>query len=89
MSVVNNRITQTEKQLKGGIANAVAMATLTQASRPSQNMLSVGTGYYKGASSVAIGLSQVSDNGKMTFKVNGSVSQKGDVAAGASVGFAW
>ena len=86
---VNNRIAQTEKRLKGGIANAIAMATLTQASLPSQNMLSVGTGYYRGSSSVAVGLSQVSDDGRVTFKVNGSVSQQGDVAAGAAIGFAW
>ena len=84
-----SRINYIEKKLKGGVANAVAMAGLSQAYLPSQGLVSVGVGNYSGVSSIAVGMSHISDNGKVILRVGGSASQKGTAAASASVGFAW
>ncbi|MDO4697164.1 MAG: YadA-like family protein, partial [Pasteurellaceae bacterium] len=86
---LNVSLQHTTKQLKGGISNAIAMASMPQAILPSQRQFSVGTGYYRGSSSLAVGLSRVSDNGRIVIKINGSASNKGDFAAGAGIGFNW
>ncbi|MGY4675514.1 YadA-like family protein [Ursidibacter arcticus] len=86
---VDKRINQVDKTAKAGTANAIAVASMPQAYAPSQNVFSVGTGNYKGANALAVGLSRVSDNGKVIIKLNGSVSDKDNMSVGAGIGFAW
>lgn len=89
---VENRVNHVEKEVKkvkGAISNAVAMASLPQASAPGQRQLSVATGHTLGTTSVAVGLNGLSDNGRISYKLNTSVSQKSDFAVGAGVGFTW
>lgn len=89
---LNNRVSGVEKQvnrIKGAVSNAVAMASMPQATNAGQRMVSVGTGHTHGITAVSVGLSGLSDNGKVSFKVNTSVSQKSDFAVGAGLGFAW
>ncbi|QNS16212.1 YadA-like family protein [Mannheimia bovis] len=92
IGVVNNRISNVEKEVKnvkGSVSNAVAMASLPQASLPGQHKLSVATGHTLGTTSVAVGLNGVSDNGRMSYKLNTSVSQNSSFAVGAGVGFSF
>ncbi|TNH00692.1 hypothetical protein FHQ23_08365, partial [Testudinibacter sp. TR-2022] len=86
---VNRRLDSVERYMKSGISNAIATASLPQAYGAGQSVVSVGVGNFKGSSSIAVGVSKVSDNGKVILKLNGSTSNSGDVAVGAGVGFAW
>ncbi|MGX3067456.1 ESPR-type extended signal peptide-containing protein [Ursidibacter arcticus] len=76
-----------DNRLRSGIAGAVASASLVQAFNPSESILAVGGGTYRGASALAVGYSKVSDNGKIIIKVTGSANNRGDYTGGASVGF--
>ncbi|MGX3014251.1 ESPR-type extended signal peptide-containing protein [Ursidibacter sp. B-7004-1] len=76
-----------DNRLRSGVAGAVASASLVQAFNPSESMLAVGGGTYRGASALAVGYSKVSDNGKIIIKVTGSANNQGDYTGGASVGF--
>ncbi|QLB41577.1 YadA-like family protein [Mannheimia pernigra] len=84
---LENKIARTEKRMSSGIAGAYAAASLINAPGAGDSMLSVGTGTFNGATAVALGYSRVSDNGKVSLKLIGSASNKGDVGGGASVGF--
>ncbi|MBV6528604.1 YadA-like family protein, partial [Ursidibacter maritimus] len=76
-----------DNRLRSGIAGAVASASLVQAFNPSESILAVGGGTYRGASALAVGYSKVSDNGKIIIKLTGSANNQGDYTGGASVGF--
>ncbi|MFZ7216042.1 YadA family autotransporter adhesin, partial [[Pasteurella] aerogenes] len=84
---VNRRMNDLDHDLRSGIAGAVAMATLVQAYNPGDSLLAVGGGTYRGASALALGYSKVSDNGKIIFKVSGSVNNAGHYMGGASIGY--
>ncbi|RKR77488.1 YadA-like family protein, partial [Otariodibacter oris] len=76
-----------DNRLRAGIAGAVASATLVQAFNPSDSLIAIGAGTYRGASALSLGYSKVSDNGKIIFKVTGSANNYGDFSGGASVGY--
>lgn len=84
---LGNRLTRVDHDLRSGIAGAVAIGSLVQAYNPSDSILAVGGGTYRGASALAVGYSKVSDNGRIIFKVNGSMNNSGHYMGGASVGF--
>ncbi|QLB45151.1 YadA-like family protein [Mannheimia pernigra] len=84
---LENKIARTEKRMSSGIAGAYAAASLINAPGAGDSMLSVGTGTFNGATAVALGYSKVSNNGKVSLKLIGSASNKGDVGGGASIGF--
>lgn len=86
---LNKRIDGVQKEARAGVSNALAVASLPQAYAPGQRLVSAGTGHYKGSTSIAVGMSQISDNGRVIFKLNGSASQKGDVGVGAGIGLVW
>ncbi|VEI58578.1 putative autotransporter YadA-like, C-terminal domain protein [Pasteurella multocida] len=93
---IDNRVTQLAKDvnsmnrdLRAGIAGATAIANLPQALRQGQSMGSIAVGSYRGQSSVAVGLSRVSDNGNISFKASGSADTQGHINIGAGVGWAW
>lgn len=82
-------IREARRELRGGVASAVATASLPQPYRPGQNIISVGTGHFQGANSLAVGMSSISDDGHVIFKVNGSVTTGNQTTVGAGVGFVW
>ena len=84
---MNNRMSVMDRDLRSGIAGSVAIGSLVQAYNPSDSLLAVGGGTYRGAAAMAIGYSKVSDNGRIILKVNGSVNNAGHYMGGASVGF--
>ncbi|QIM63368.1 hypothetical protein A1D29_08760 [Pasteurellaceae bacterium Orientalotternb1] len=80
-------LNELDTRLRSGIAGAVASASLVQAFNPSESILAVGGGTYRGATALSLGYSKVSDNGRLIFKVTGSANSYGDITGGASVGF--
>ena len=71
-----------------GVANAVAMANLPQVSSYSdyRHMVSAAYGNYEGQTAISVGLSGVSENNRVTYKVSGSLNTKGKLALGAGIG---
>ncbi|AOB29891.1 hypothetical protein AKI39_03080 [Bordetella sp. H567] len=86
---LNNRIDTVQSRSNGGIAAAMAMATLPQAYLPSRSMLSLGGATWNGGSGYAVGLSTVSDNGSWVVKLSGGASSRGDYGGAVGVGYQW
>jgi len=72
-----------------GVAAAMAMAGLPQAYLPGKNMAAIAGGTFHGESSLAIGMSMISDNGHWVFKVSGSENTQGDAGGSVGVGIQW
>lgn len=81
------RVDDVDKDLRGGVAGAVASSLLPQAMNPAERLVAVSAGTYRGASALAVGYSQVTDNGKYIVKFAGSVNNRKHVSAGVAVGY--
>lgn len=86
---VNNRINKLNKQRKAGNASGIAAASLLQAYREGQSVLTAGAGQYQGQSAVAVGYSRLSDNGKVGIKLSVGTNTQKEVSAGVGVGYFW
>ncbi|OBW92686.1 YadA-like family protein [Gallibacterium anatis] len=87
---VNKRyVDMNNRKLRGGIAGAIATASLPQAYTSGKSLFAVSGGTYGGQSAVALGVSRISDNGKMIIKLVGSTNTQGSVSGGVGVGFEW
>jgi autotransporter adhesin len=73
----------------GGAAAAIAIANLPQAVLPGRGMVAVGGGTYGGQSALAIGVSQLSENGIWAYKVTGTTSTRGQFGVGVGAGMHW
>ncbi len=72
-----------------GVASAMAMAGLPQAYLPGKNMVSIAGSSFHGESSVAVGVSMISEGGKWVYKLNGTDNSRGDAGVSVGVGFQW
>lgn len=89
---VNNavrRIDDVERNADAGTAGAMAMAGMPQAFTPGKNMLAAGAATYQGQTSLAIGLSRLSDNGKWVMKFNGAANSRGKLGLAVGAGYQW
>lgn len=86
---LDRKINQVSRDANAGTASAMAVAGLPQANQAGYNMISVASGYYGGENAVAIGISKVSDNGKVIFKVSGTSNSQGKMGMNAGVGYQW
>lgn len=88
---INNKIDGVKRENRRGIATADALAMVPQATLPGKSLLSASTAYYRGQSSLAVGYSRLSDNGKILLKsgVSTSVNSSKDTIFGASIGYQW
>ena len=86
---MNNKLGKLDKKLRGGIANAVAVANIPQVTIPGANMVAVGAGNYKGQSAVAVGYSRASDNNRVIIKMSAGASTQRDYTFGAGIGYQW
>ncbi|THA20658.1 surface protein, partial [Histophilus somni] len=68
LSNLNNKLDMSNKELRAGIAGALATSGLPMSSVPGKSMFAASAGSYKGQSAVALGYSRVSDNGKITLR---------------------
>ncbi|WP_424765347.1 YadA-like family protein [Necropsobacter rosorum] len=86
---LGSHINKVDKDLRGGVAGALASAGLYHATLPGRSMVSAGAGAYRGESAVAVGYSRLSDNGKMGVKFSVNTNSRGDTGAAASIGYQW
>ncbi|QQF84936.1 YadA C-terminal domain-containing protein [Histophilus somni] len=89
LSNLNNKLDMSNKELRAGIAGALATSGLPMSSVPGKSMFAASAGSYKGQSAVALGYSRVSDNGKITLRLQGTRSSTGDVGGSVGVGYQW
>lgn len=75
------------RDASGGIASAVAIANLPQASLAGESMVAIAGGTYSGQSAVAFGVSTATRNGRWVIKASGSTNTRGTVAVGAGAGY--
>ncbi|WP_277285321.1 YadA-like family protein, partial [Sneathia sanguinegens] len=68
-----------------GIANCMAMSSLTQNVSSSAG-LSAAYGTYGSEHAVAIGLSGITKNRRLTYRLNGTVNTKGNLGLGLGIG---
>ncbi|WP_238138444.1 YadA-like family protein [Glaesserella sp. 15-184] len=86
---IDNKVNNMNKDLKAGIAGAMAAGNLYHATIPGKSMVAAGVGTYKGQSALSVGYSRLSDNGKTGVKVSFNTDTRGGVGAAASVGYQW
>src|SRR5699024_8816139 len=71
-SNINQQLNNLSQNISGVAASSAAMANLPQAYLPGKSMVAVSTGYHKGQSAIALGVSRVADNGKLIIKASAS-----------------
>ena len=86
---LDNKIDMVDKNLRGGVAQAIAAAGLVQAYLPGKSLLAIGGGVYRGEAGYAIGYSSISDNGNWIIKGTASGNSRGHFGASTSVGYQW
>ena len=86
---VENKIIKNDKMLRAGIASAAAMANIPQINESASNKynLAVGFGNYRGENSVAVGLSGVSDDGRVVYKTSVALDSEKHLTTGLGVGY--
>nr|WP_284040965.1 YadA C-terminal domain-containing protein [Pasteurella multocida] len=52
-------------------------------------MVAVAAGTYKGQNAIALGMSRISDNGKVIIKLTGNTNSRGDFGASIGAGYQW
>ena len=72
-----------------GTAAAMAIAGLGQPYQAGQNMVSLGTGVWRGETGYALGVSGITDNGKWLLKGAVTGSGRGGVGGSASINYVW
>ncbi|EDI5425926.1 YadA-like family protein [Salmonella enterica] len=86
-SNLGNQINRVERRANAGAAAAIATAGLTQAYIPGKSMMSMSGGTFQGESSLAIGMSTISDNGSWVLKGSFSSTTRNQTGASVGVGF--
>ncbi|VEH66327.1 autotransporter adhesin [Rodentibacter pneumotropicus] len=86
---IRNDMNRLDKNLRAGIAGAIATGGLYHATLPGKSMVSAGVGTYKGEGAISVGYSRLSDNGKVGIKFSVNTNSRGDAGAAASMGYQW
>ncbi|HGT9981121.1 TPA: YadA-like family protein [Escherichia coli] len=86
---LDNKVSELNRDIRGVGASAAAMSSIPQAYLPGKSLMGLGVGGYGGESAIAIGVSTISDNGKVIMKLNAGNNSRGDYSVGAGVGFQW
>ena len=86
---LNNKINRVSKQADAGTASALAAATIPQAYTPGKSLVGIAAGNYQGQNSLALGMSRISDNGKIIIRLSGTANSQGTTGVAAGVGYQW
>ena len=89
LRAVEGKLNRADKHLRAGIAGANAAAGLPQAYLPGKSMVAVSAGTYRGEGAVALGMSRISDNGKVVVKITGNSDTRGNLGASLGAGYQW
>ncbi len=88
-SYTDHAVNNMGRQAFAGVASAIAAASLPQAYQPNQSSAGVALGNYHGQSGIAVGLSTISESGRVIFKVNASSNTRGETGVGVGAGIVW
>lgn len=86
---LNRNVQEIDKDLRAGIAGAMAIGGLYQASVAGTKTISASVGSFKGQNAVAVGYSRLSDKGAIGVKFNASLTSTGDAGVSAGIGYTW
>ena len=86
---LSNQINEVGNRANAGVAAGMAMAGLPQAYEPGKSMAAVSAGSFRGESSIAIGVSTISQGGRWVYKLTGSVDTRGDGGVAIGAGMQW
>ncbi|QQF65920.1 YadA C-terminal domain-containing protein [Histophilus somni] len=85
---LRTQMNNNDRNMRAGVAQAVAQANLPVNILPGKSTLSLATGNYMGSQAFAVGYSRVSDNGKLSVKFSLGHGDK-KTSVGAGVGYSW
>ena len=88
-SNLNNKINKVGKCADAGTASALAAANIPQAYTPGKSLVGIAAGKYQGQNSLALGMSRISDNGKIIIRLSGMANTQGKTGVAAGVGYQW
>ncbi len=88
-SNLNNKINKVGKRADAGTASALAAATIPQAYTPGKSLVGIAAGNYQGQNGLAVGMSRISDNGKIIIRLSGTANTQGKTGVAAGVGYQW
>ncbi|WP_118788244.1 YadA-like family protein [Haemophilus haemolyticus] len=86
---LDNKINNVGKRGDAGTASALAAATIPQAYTPGKSLVGIAAGSYQGQTGVAVGMSRISDNGKIIIRLSGTTNTQGRSGVAAGVGYQW
>ncbi|MGH8054137.1 MAG: ESPR-type extended signal peptide-containing protein [Stenotrophomonas sp.] len=86
---VNRDIKRIDDRASAGVASAMAMAGLPQPTEAGKRMASMAASTFHGESSMAVGVSGVTDGGRWIYKLSGSANTRGDGGVTVGAGFQW
>jgi autotransporter adhesin len=72
-----------------GIAGAMAISSLPQATSEGGGVVSLAAATFEGESATAVGVSGMSANGKWVYRAAGSLTTRGHLGVGVGVGYQW
>lgn len=84
---LRNKINDVDKDLRAGVAMAMAVGGLPQAYMPGKSIFGVSAGTYHGQGGFALGLSHATDNRQWVFKGAASVDTRGNFGGQLSAGY--
>lgn len=84
---LRNKINDVDKDLRAGVAMAMAVGNLPQAYMPGKSIVGVSAGTYHGQGGFALGLSHATDNRQWVFKGAASVDTRGNFGGQLSAGY--
>jgi len=85
----DQRVQQLSNRANAGVAAAMAMGGLPQAYEPGKSMAAMAAGTFRGESSLAIGVSTISEGGRWVYKLTGSTDTRGDAGVSIGAGMQW
>lgn len=89
INYLNGKVNKLGKRANAGTASALAASQLPQAGMPGKSMVSVAAGNYQGENAVALGVSRISDNGKIVIRLAGTSDSQGKVGVAVGAGYHW
>jgi autotransporter adhesin len=89
VGALSSEIQQVGNRANAGVAAAMAMAGLPQAYEPGKSMAAVAAGTFRSESSIAVGVSTISEGGRWVYKLTGSVDTRGDGGMSIGAGMQW
>lgn len=84
---LRNKINDVDKDLRAGVAMAMAVGNLPQAYMPGKSIVGMSAGTYHGQGGFALGLSHATDNRQWVFKGAASVDTRGNFGGTLSAGY--